>query len=59
MFISLDTILFTIGVMNLYSTYYTYRNIKAAGKKLDANDGFIYGLGAILSALAIGIAFTI
>lgn len=59
MFISLDTILFTIGIMNLYSTYYTYKNIKATNKKLDAYDGFIYGLGAILSAIAIGIAFAI
>lgn len=53
MYISIQTILFTVAIMCLYCTYHTYQTIKEYTKELTAGDGIVIGLGVFLSAFAI------
>lgn len=53
MYISIQTVLFTVAIMCLYSTYHAYQTAKEVSKELSAGDGIVIGLGVFISAFAI------
>lgn len=59
MFISIETLLFALAFINLYSTYHTYQTFKDAKVRLDWTDGVIFGVGVFLSLLSAGTAILI